>query len=248
MEKTFSPGKSRFGTKLTRHAAIVSKSGKDVRQKIIKASNDRLISASDHHCDPQCKKVKVKIVSPNDKLIVVVELLHGKLTYKVNNKKGKTIILSSNLGLVRADSDFTRNLHFVSSEGKSNDSLSYTNPLGKFSSQRIIGTRASLVYANSQNKKLTVEFFVTDFAISFRYRFLHEDPGLMIDVKSEATTTTIPLRNSDGTAAQSLYRPYAFAFSLLPEVGFPGLHNYLDYQQNDVRNIICSGSANSFSS
>ena len=60
----------------------------------------------------------------------------------------------------------------------------------------------------SKGIKLTVEFFVTDFAVCFRYRFLNESPGLMINVRDEITATTIPLLNSDGTPVQSIYRPY----------------------------------------
>lgn len=190
-------------------------------------------SSTSHHKKHHHKKSKkVKIVSPNGQLAAVVKLSDGQLTYKVDNKKGETIILPSSLGVVRADSDFTHDLSYVSIHCKKNDVVSYTNPLGKFSSQEILGTRASLVYENPQGKKLTVEFFVTDFAVSFRYQFLHEDRGMMINVKNESTTTTIPLYNSDSTAAQSVYKPYAWINT--DETIFSGLHNFFDYQQSNV--------------
>jgi alpha-glucosidase len=111
-----------------------------------------------------------KIQSPNKKITVTVQNLHGNLSYSI--QYGSTTVLNpSKLGVVREDDDFSQNLATTSFTAASKISDNYTMLQGKRRQCKYEANEASLHLKSAKGNPMDVIFRVSNDGAAFRYYF-----------------------------------------------------------------------------
>lgn len=133
---------------------------------------------------------RVEVVSPNGKLVVVVEDIDGRAFYKVEYG-GEEMVGKSRLGLTANIGSFAEGLEYVNSATAAIDE-EYTMRGTKASKVGYRANQLKTTYRNGDGKEMTVTINVADNDIALRYEFpTYGDTACMV-VESELTAFNLP--------------------------------------------------------
>ncbi len=110
----------------------------------------------------------------------------GELVYKVFYNE-KNILQESKLGLVRKDSDFSKNLKIIEVSEKEEVSDDYTLLHGKQSEISYKANQYTLTVENEDQQQMEIDFHLGENSLGFRYRFPKGETGSKI-ISEEKTT------------------------------------------------------------
>jgi len=115
-------------------------------------------------------KVGNRIHSPNGVINVALSVAKGTPVFDIYYN-AKTVIQNNRLGLIREDSDFSRNLRLVSVSPVEKIEDNYTLVQGKKKECSYLANRIVYHLKNSSGKKIDVVFQVSNDGVAFRYYF-----------------------------------------------------------------------------
>lgn len=147
-----------------------------------------------------CFAQDVSVQSPDKQLNVSLTVADGKPVYSVTYK-GKTMIEKSPLGLMTNEGDFSTGMKYLSNT-QGNVDKNYTQDKIKRSQIHYVANKLIYVLENAKQRKLNVEFQVSNNNIAFRYEIEPMGERLAVVVEKEATgykfpsTTTTFLSNN----------------------------------------------------
>ena len=140
----------------------------------------------------------INVVSPNQKISIALfnkakNAEHDKWCLKVNyhkNEKSYEVIPQINLGILRSDQDFSKNLTFLKASKSREINEQYKALHGKRSQRSNSAHERILSFENSNKAKLNLIIRAYNDGVAFRYEF-PEKKGSFV-VKDEFTSYTIP--------------------------------------------------------
>jgi hypothetical protein len=132
----------------------------------------------------------ISVVSPDKQLSVSIAVTDGKPTYTVTYK-GKTMLDKSPLGLTTNEGDFSTGMKYLSNTQGVVDK-NYTQDKIKRSKIHYVANKLIYVLENAKQRKLNVEFQVSDNNIAFRYEIEPMGERLSCVVEKEATGYKFP--------------------------------------------------------
>ena len=144
---------------------------------------------------------KHTVSSPDQQLVVDVELTGGKATYLVKYA-GKEMIEASPLGLRTNIGDYSQGLSFVEEKTAVID-RHYTLDRSKQSQVDYKANALTLTLQNSRKQKMDVEFRVSDNDIAFRYMVHHPEETGSLRVMEETTGFDFPAQTTTFLCPQS---------------------------------------------
>ncbi len=144
---------------------------------------------------------KHTVSSPDQQLVVDVELTGGKATYSVKYA-GKEMIEASPLGLRANIGDYSQGLSFVEEKTAVID-RHYTLDRSKQSQVDYKANALTLTLQNSRKQKMDVEFRVSDNDIAFRYMVYHPEETGSLRVMEETTGFDFPAQTTTFLCPQS---------------------------------------------
>ena len=144
---------------------------------------------------------KHTVSSPDQQLVVDVELTGGKATYSVKYA-GKEMIEASPLGLRANIGDYSQGLSFVEEKTAVID-RHYTLDRSKQSQVDYKANALTLTLQNSRKQKMDVEFRVSDNDIAFRYMVHHPEETGSLRVMEETTGFDFPAQTTTFLCPQS---------------------------------------------
>jgi hypothetical protein len=144
---------------------------------------------------------KHTVSSPDQQLVVDVELTGGKATYSVKYA-GKEMIEASPLGLRANIGDYSQGLSFVEEKTAVID-RHYTLDRSKQSQVDYKANALTLTLQNSRKQKMDVEFRVSDHDIAFRYMVHHPEETGSLRVMEETTGFDFPAQTTTFLCPQS---------------------------------------------
>ncbi len=116
-----------------------------------------------------------ELSSPNGNLTTTVKLSeNGSLTYTLINQK-RIVLGESPLGMIFEEMSFDSGLTFVSENTAKQLSESYTLLHGKKMENNPVWNELSMVFQNTQNEKIEIQFRVYDTGLTFRYHLPASD-------------------------------------------------------------------------
>lgn len=130
------------------------------------------------------------VSSPDARLVVTIDLVNGKLVYRVNYD-GKPVIEPSELGVLTNEGDFSRELVFV----EANNEFVEKNYVQDRIKKSSISYRANGVVVkveNAEQQKMSVRFQVSNNDVAFRYELEPMGERLACVVLQETTGYTFP--------------------------------------------------------
>jgi len=130
------------------------------------------------------------VSSPDKQLKLNVFITDGKPTYSVTYK-GKTMLENSPLGLKTNEGDFSSGLKFLGKVEIPIDK-NYTQDRIKTSQIHYIANKLTLNFENTQRKKISVVFQVSNNDIAFRYEVPSWNKTLACVVEKESTGFKFP--------------------------------------------------------
>ncbi|MCM5663291.1 glycoside hydrolase family 97 protein [Galbibacter mesophilus] len=136
-----------------------------------------------------CSKEKIQnvsISSPKKNIEIQLYLQEGKLFYDVILEKD-TILKASRVGIVRNDSDFSKNLSIQEVSNDSAFTQGYTLKSGKQSRVNQNGIQKEITVFNENGIPFVVEFQVYDDGYAYRYVF-PENENKEVTIKEDAST------------------------------------------------------------
>lgn len=132
----------------------------------------------------------ISVVSPDKQLSVSIAVTDGKPTYTVTYK-GKTMLDKSPLGLTTNEGDFSTGMKYLSNTQGVVDK-NYTQDKIKRSKIHYVANKLIYVLENAKQRKLNVEFQVSNNNIAFRYEIEPMGERLACVVEKEATGFKFP--------------------------------------------------------
>jgi hypothetical protein len=144
---------------------------------------------------------KHTVSSPDQQLVVDVELTGGKATYSVKYA-GKEMIEASPLGLRANIGDYSQGLSFVEEKTAVID-RHYTLDRSKQTQVDYKANALTLTLQNSRKQKMDVEFRVSDNDIAFRYMVYHPEETGSLRVMEETTGFDFPAQTTTFLCPQS---------------------------------------------
>ncbi|MFD0748956.1 glycoside hydrolase family 97 catalytic domain-containing protein [Mucilaginibacter calamicampi] len=132
----------------------------------------------------------ISVVSPDKQLSVNITVTDGKPAYSVTYK-GKTMLDKSPLGLTTNEGDFTTGMKYLSNTQGVVDK-NYTQDKIKRSQIHYAANKLIYVLENAKQRKLNVEFQVSNNNIAFRYEIEPMGERLSCVVEKEATGFKFP--------------------------------------------------------
>ncbi len=132
----------------------------------------------------------ISVVSPDKQLSVGITDTDGKPAYTVTYK-GKTMIDKSPLGLTTNEGDFSTGMKYLSNTQGVVDK-NYTQDKIKRSKIHYVANKLIYVLENAKQRKLNVEFQVSNNNIAFRYQIEPMGERMSCVVEKEATGFKFP--------------------------------------------------------
>nr|WP_294793493.1 glycoside hydrolase family 97 protein [uncultured Mucilaginibacter sp.] len=132
----------------------------------------------------------ISVVSPDKQLSVGITVTDGKPAYTVTYK-GKTMIDKSPLGLTTNEGDFSTGMKYLSNTQGVVDK-NYTQDKIKRSKIHYVANKLIYVLENAKQRKLNVEFQVSNNNIAFRYQIEPMGERMSCVVEKEATGFKFP--------------------------------------------------------
>ena len=122
------------------------------------------------------QKNTASLFSPNKQLEVICNLKSNSYSVKF---KGETVLKSSQLGLIREDGDFTKNLRTVKVSAPALVTDNYMMVNAKKSKISYKANESIWETINSEGKKMNIVFRISNDGVAFRYIF----PEKSTDIK-----------------------------------------------------------------
>ncbi len=144
---------------------------------------------------------KHSVTSPDQQLVVDVELTGGKATYSVTYA-GKQMLEASPLGLQTNIGDYSQGLSLVETKNSTID-RHYTLDRSKQSQIDYKANTLTLTLQNAQRQKMEVEFRVSDNDVAFRYMVDHLRETGSLRVMEEKTGFDFPAQTTTFLTPQS---------------------------------------------
>jgi hypothetical protein len=130
------------------------------------------------------------VVSPDQQLKLNVSVNDGKPVYSVAYK-GKLMLEESPLGVTTNEGDFTTGMKYLGKEESTIDKR-YTQSRIKQSEVHYIANQLTCTFENSQQKKISITFRVSNSDIAFRYELPTWGERRSCVVQKEATGFNLP--------------------------------------------------------
>ena len=137
---------------------------------------------------------KHSVTSPDQQLVVDVELTGGKATYSVTYAD-KQMLEASPLGLQTNIGDYSQGLSLVETKNSTID-RHYTLDRSKQSQIDYKANTLTLTLQNAQRQKMEVEFRVSDNDVAFRYMVDHLRETGSLRVMEEKTGFDFPAQTT----------------------------------------------------
>ena len=144
---------------------------------------------------------KHTVSSPDQQLVVDIELTGGKATYSVKYA-GKQMLEASPLGLTANIGDYSQGLSFVEEKTAVID-RHYTLDRSKQSQVDYKANTLTMTLQNARRQKMDVEFRVSDNDIAFRYLVHHPQETGSLRVMAETTGFDFPAQTTTFLCPQS---------------------------------------------
>ncbi len=135
------------------------------------------------------QKNTASLFSPNKQLEVICDLKSNSYSVKF---KGETVLKSSQLGLIREDGDFTKNLRTVKVSAPSLVTDNYMMVNAKKSKISYQANESIWETINSEGKKMNIVFRISNDGLAFRYVFPEKSTDIK-KISSENTSFHFPL-------------------------------------------------------
>lgn len=152
-------------------------------------------------CAMSIQAQKHTVSSPDQQLVVDIELTGGKATYAVKYA-GKQMLEASPLGLRTNIGDYSQGLSFVEEKTNTID-RHYTMDRSKQSQVDYKANTLTLTFQNARRQKMDVEFRVSDNNIAFRYMVHHPEETGSLRVMEETTGFDFPAQTTTFLCPQS---------------------------------------------
>jgi alpha-glucosidase len=160
---------------------------------------------------------KWTVNSPHQSLQIQLRLENHRLLYQVTDHR-TTVIEPSELGIERADADFTQGLSFASvREGVVDES--YEMKIGKRKMNHAVARESTVSFKNQKGEVVEIQLRAYDEGVAFRYRF--PGAGHSITVVNEASQFHVPTTGQVWFENYDLPTEYTPAYEGVYENGIP---------------------------
>ena len=139
---------------------------------IMKSLTSVLFACVIWHCD---SIRATTVASPDGHLVLGFDLHSGVPTYQIW-QNGRLVLLTSRLGLVRDDANFTTNLQLLGESKTETVKDHYEILTAKRRLNKYVGDRKTFHLQTAAGKKMDVIFQVSNDGVAFRYFFPETDP------------------------------------------------------------------------
>lgn len=199
---------------------------------------------------------KVTVQSPNQKITIALFNRQNattgewdlKVSYAADGKIAEAIP-EIDLGIIRSDQDFSKNLTFLKAGKLISVNEKYTVLHGKKSACSNAANEITVYFQNSEKAKFNLIIRAYNDGIAFRYEF-PESAGTFV-VKDECTAYTIPAQTMRwmekwNAANEGLYTATSDDKVLQQEWGYPALFNTADktcwflLHESDINGSYCA--------